>query len=668
MSTSRPDLPNHERLLREALAGANAATAAGPSLADLQPHFADYELHREIGRGGMGTVLQATHKRLGRQVALKILPKELAARPEFGERFAREARALAALNHPNIVAVHDYGEVDGWHFVAMEYVEGVNLRQLLALGDLSPQEALRITPLLCAALQYAHERGVVHRDVKPENILVSVDGDVKIADFGLAKLRGDAAGPALTRDSAVFGTPHYMAPEQWRKTAEVDHRADIYALGVVLYEMLTGELPLGDFAPPSQRAGVPAGLDQIVRRALAQQPEKRYQQVREVRTDVERQAAAGAMPALANPTVSLARPLPATGAARLERGPLVAIAILVVGVAVHLAIRAWEATSILAENTLLRRLDAYARHAQQTADALRTGSQEVPPMVEWPGALTSHLHPWMAQGLQWFAGAASVWLAIWFAFGGLRRIRAARGERTGLTAAVAVLWAPLWLGAWAVAMHGLGGWIQDPDLTAVLQLLASGLLLAAAVWFVRWETRRQRPLVAAGVSVPFGSAFTVAGLLVWLVLVGFVGQHFARNFRLHGASYEPAITTMPMHVQHLQGMGMDSVVRRLGPPVAIECSGAGQLWAYRGATGQVVAGALRFAGDEVVAVDAAARVLLPENVLAGATHLGQRIAFALAANGPLVASTHDGTVWIHEFRSGVRVHEHQGRVVGVSGP
>jgi hypothetical protein len=230
-------------------------------------------------------------------VALKILPADAGRDPAFAERFAREARALAKLTHPGIVTVYDFGESDGRFYVLMEFVDGVDLRHLLQERRLMPDEALQIVPQLCEALQYAHEQGVVHRDIKPENILLDKRGHVKIADFGLAKLLGQqAADSALTGSHQVMGTPHYMAPEQMERPLAVDHRADIYSLGVVFYEMLTGELPLGRFAPPSQKVQVDVRLDEIVLRALEKEPERRYQHASDVKAEVEtiRDAAGGA--------------------------------------------------------------------------------------------------------------------------------------------------------------------------------------------------------------------------------------------------------------------------------------------------------------------------------------------------------------------------------------
>ncbi len=236
----------------------------------------------------MGAVYQARQRQLDRLVALKILPAEVSHDPAFAERFMREARALARLGHSNIVAVHDFGQADGFYYFLMEFIDGVTLRHLLAEGKLEPREALAIVPQICEALQYAHDQGVVHRDIKPENILLDKAGRVKIADFGLARLVGtDMGSRRLTQPREVMGTPHYMAPEQVEKPQFVDHRADIYSLGVVFYEMLTGELPLGRFASPSQKVQVDVRLDEVVLRALEKEPERRYQQASQVRTDLD---------------------------------------------------------------------------------------------------------------------------------------------------------------------------------------------------------------------------------------------------------------------------------------------------------------------------------------------------------------------------------------------
>ena len=271
-----------------------------PALDEIAKHFPQFEILECLGRGGMGVVYKARQPKLNRIVALKILAPEKVAEPKFAERFEREAQALARLNHPNIVTVYDFGETGGLYYLTMEFVDGVSLRQLLQTRKIMPEEALAIVPKICEALQFAHEQGVVHRDIKPENVLLDKRGRVKIADFGIAKIVGGtpltpsdgervAAKPgekALTQDQ-VLGTPHYMAPEQVEHPQTVDHRADIYSLGVVFYEMLTGELPLGRFAPPSKKVQVDVRLDEVVLRALEKEPDRRYQHASEVKTDVE---------------------------------------------------------------------------------------------------------------------------------------------------------------------------------------------------------------------------------------------------------------------------------------------------------------------------------------------------------------------------------------------
>jgi serine/threonine protein kinase len=285
-----------------------------PSPAKLARHFPQLEIIELIGRGGMGAVYRARQPSLDRLVALKILPPGVAGDASFAERFTREARALARLSHPNIVAVYDFGQAAGMPFFLMEYVDGPNLRELERGGKLSPREAMQIIPQICEALQFAHDEGIVHRDIKPENILLDKKGRVKIADFGIAKLVGQTTVPdaGLTGAGDVVGTLNYMAPEQREKPLTVDHRADIFSLGVVFYELLTGELPIGKFAPPSQVAQVDVRLDEVVVRALEKEPARRYQHVCDLRTDVQNITAAGPTnpPPLSQPPVSVVPPAP----------------------------------------------------------------------------------------------------------------------------------------------------------------------------------------------------------------------------------------------------------------------------------------------------------------------------------------------------------------------
>ena len=288
-----------------------------PSAEEIARLFPQFEILECLGRGGMGAVYKARQPKLERFVALKILLPERQAGGQFAERFAREARALARLNHPAIVAVHDFGEAGGYPYLVMEYVDGLSLRQLLERGKLAPEEALVIVPKICEALQFAHQQGIVHRDIKPENILLDQQGQVKIADFGIAKILAPGAQDfSLTGGKDVVGTPHYMAPEQIEQPAKVDHRADIFSLGVVFYEMLTGELPLGKFQPPSRKVQVDVRLDEVVLHALEKEPERRYQHASQVKTDLETIAGSAQH---RQPTAS-ARP------AELERGRWLVIA------------------------------------------------------------------------------------------------------------------------------------------------------------------------------------------------------------------------------------------------------------------------------------------------------------------------------------------------------
>ena len=268
-------------------ATAEAVVFDAPDVEEVRRLFPQLEVIELLGKGGMGAVYKARQPALDRFVALKLLPLEGPHGPAFAERFNREARALARLTHSNIVAVHDFGQVRGFAFFVMELVDGLNLRELERAGRLSPREALKIVPQICEALQFAHDEGIVHRDIKPENILLDKRGRVKIADFGIAKIMGKEAGAGATETQQAIGTPHYMAPEQVEKPETVDHRADIYSLGVVFYEMLTDELPLGKFAPPSRKVEVDVRLDQVVLRALEKEPDRRYQKASQVKTDVE---------------------------------------------------------------------------------------------------------------------------------------------------------------------------------------------------------------------------------------------------------------------------------------------------------------------------------------------------------------------------------------------
>jgi serine/threonine-protein kinase len=257
-----------------------------------------YRILSEVGRGGMGIVYKAEDMRLHRPVALKFLSQELTRDADAKQRFVREARAASALDHPNICTIHDIDEsADGRLFLGMAYYQGEALNHRLVRGKLDPASAIDIAIQVARGLAKAHEAGIVHRDIKPANLFITHEGLVKILDFGVAKLVGK---PGLTRSDAVLGTLAYMAPEQ-RHGQEADQRSDLWALGIVLYEMLTGELPFPDVPTPGAPSwgsetlkavrlaapSVPSGLDQVVSRALQQNPRNRYASADELCKDLE---------------------------------------------------------------------------------------------------------------------------------------------------------------------------------------------------------------------------------------------------------------------------------------------------------------------------------------------------------------------------------------------
>ncbi|HKP86946.1 MAG TPA: protein kinase [Blastocatellia bacterium] len=270
-----------------------------------------YKIREEIGRGGMGEVYLAEDSRLGRRVALKLLPSRFTTNKDRLRRFQQEARAASALNHPNIITIHEVGQADGTHFIATEFVEGCTVRSLIGAAAMGLREAMDVAIQVASALQAAHDAGIVHRDIKPENVMLRPDGYVKVVDFGLAKLsdRNTPADDTGARFSAidtnpgmVMGTASYMSPEQARGLA-VDARTDIFSLGVVLYEMIAGRAPfqgatLSDIlvailekqpAPLSSCATeAPAEIESIVNKALQKNREDRYQTAKELLDDLRK--------------------------------------------------------------------------------------------------------------------------------------------------------------------------------------------------------------------------------------------------------------------------------------------------------------------------------------------------------------------------------------------
>ncbi len=279
-----------------------------------------YRIEKFIGKGGMGAVYRATHSMLQRPVAIKVLPPKFARDQEFVARFKREAFALANLSHPNIVAIHDMGVQGEIYYFVMEFVDGVNLRDILVSKKLTPEQALKIVPQLCDALEYAHSKSIIHRDIKPENIMIDRSGVAKIADFGLAKIvKGDTATSVpLTQTNVVMGTIEYMAPEQREALKTVDHRVDIYSMGVVLYEMLTGTLPVGKFDPPSRKIAIDVRIDDVVLKALEAEPDRRYQHASQMGTEVT-QVRTSSAPVAADWPIVDARSKKSMGTAREKR-------------------------------------------------------------------------------------------------------------------------------------------------------------------------------------------------------------------------------------------------------------------------------------------------------------------------------------------------------------
>src|SRR5271156_4030112 len=270
-------------------------------------HLSDrYELGEILGFGGMSEVHLARDVRLHRDVAVKVLRADLARDPSFYLRFRREAQNAAALNHPAIVAVYDTGEAEKaagpLPYIVMEYVNGVTLRDIVHTGGpLPPTRAIEIIADACQALNFSHQHGIIHRDVKPANIMISSTNAVKVMDFGIARALADS-GNSVTQTAAVIGTAQYLSPEQARGET-VDARSDVYSLGCVLYEILTGEPPFTgdspvsvayqhvreDPIPPSKRhQGISPDLDAVVLKALAKNPENRYQTAAEMRADLVR--------------------------------------------------------------------------------------------------------------------------------------------------------------------------------------------------------------------------------------------------------------------------------------------------------------------------------------------------------------------------------------------
>ena len=663
---------DHEGLLRGALRDSDSripGTPPAPDPADLAPDFPEFEIRGLIGRGGMGAVYEAVQKKLQRTVALKILPKELTASlpknvaAEFGDRYLREARALASLNHRHILTVHDFGERDGFFWLVTEFVDGVNLRQLMDLGQLSPQEALRITPQICSALEYAHGQGVVHRDIKPENILIDQDGQVRIADFGLAKLLDDPDPVMLTRTTAVFGTPRYMAPEQWRASGTVDHRADIYSLGVVLYEMLTGELPMGHFAPPSKQPGVPPGLDEIVRRTLAQHPENRYQSARDVQSDVERQAASDQGPPS---TPSSQSNQGAPGAPeRLAKAPLLAVALAVATAAAFFALVFFVERGQRTERHYVAELAHYHEEVESMAEEESwvgpTPTMPRPPSIR--AAEFDRFIPSLA-----LTGVAAALLLLLLGFHGIRHIRNSGGRLAGLPLCVFIAWiGPV--GAICAAVAAPFSALRRPtdiQTAAIAMTVAAVISGIAGLWFMAREVRRQRGLIAQGVRQTLGGGLLATGyVVVGLLVIGAA----AYSGIAPPAAKPIRMARGPILAQDLIGSSKTEIVGLLGAPVSMEAGANTEGWHYSARRADDTTSSLLFDGHAidccVVGSNDRRAIVFPNPGTLTTPHLGQPFREAVRSLGS-PSSRIGGTMGTtFSWENGLVVHVVGATIVGV---
>ncbi|MES2657243.1 MAG: protein kinase [Verrucomicrobiota bacterium] len=254
-----------------------------PDPADLAPLFPGYEIQGLIATGGMGAVYCAVQKSLDRTVALKILPQELSKDAAFCAGFEAEAKAMARLNHPNLIGVYDFGEVNGMLYIIMEYVPGKSIYHSAYGKSIDPKEVIRLVTGVCNGLAHAHENGILHRDIKPSNILLDLNAEPKIGDFGLAR----PIGSKIEEGEEIFGTPHYTAPEVVNSPHSVDYRADIFSVGVLLHELLTGLLPAADPRPASTIVHCDTRFDAIIRKATQPLAAARYSSAKEIAKDLQ---------------------------------------------------------------------------------------------------------------------------------------------------------------------------------------------------------------------------------------------------------------------------------------------------------------------------------------------------------------------------------------------
>ena len=311
------------------------AAFVAPEAADLAPLFPGYEIEGLIATGGMGAVYGAIQKSLERAVAIKILPQEFTGDAAFRSGFESEAKAMARLNHPNLIGVYDFGEVAGMLYIIMEYVPGQSLYHSAHGIAIDPSEVNRLVSGICHGLAHAHENGIIHRDIKPSNILLDLNANPKIGDFGLAR----PAERQIQAGEEIFGTPHYTAPEVVAAPSAVDHRADIFSVGVLLHELLTGRLPADDQRTASAISMCDPRFDAIIRRATDLMPDRRYGSALEIAADLHhiatsagpkvlRTAAAGGQP-----QASPRKGKTAASARKTSTAPVVVIILIIAAIA-----------------------------------------------------------------------------------------------------------------------------------------------------------------------------------------------------------------------------------------------------------------------------------------------------------------------------------------------
>ena len=361
-----------------------------PSLEAMNAYLPQFRFEKLAACGGMGAVYKAYQESLDRRVAVKILPPEFGAEKEFTDRFKVEARAMAKLNHTNIVGVYDFGITGGGHlYLVMEWIEGQSLHDLIHKGSLSLRKATNLAMQLCEALTFAHEHQIIHRDIKPGNIMVNDADHVKVADFGLAR-----PNTGEVEEENPFGTPDYAAPEICGGSV-VDHRVDIFAVGVVLYEMLTGTVPGNPRRSVTEFAKVSTRWDEIINKATNPDPEKRYQDAGEFRAHINmamKQAAEAGVPAVVEKRKAAPPQKPAVALTQKQQLMLV-MGVVAVVLGGFLALIFWPSSkSAVRSSSASASIEATPEEIQQVMQKLEQNDPEL------AGLISSFAEDWAATG------------------------------------------------------------------------------------------------------------------------------------------------------------------------------------------------------------------------------------------------------------------------------